>query len=430
MKRSTRVALLLVLFAALGAGYRACTDEPEPPELDEGLPVEVSVRPRLAPVAALDIDASIDAGLDAGTNTPGDAGASSAPMRPVLPDADAYMAQWLAALKPLLHQYPPKVKFFRARSTDGGVWPPARPSIDAGVRCEPGVATLGLQHSQFVDVVVFIDTSGSMFGSFETVAWWLGQLQARLGQEDLDAQLVLVADTRYLRTKRKSFPRDASVVDQTIESHDIFDILLKTGWAPDGWRAGLRAQVPTELVLVTDDSPLVRTPDDYERRFVELVGLGADTTRLHFVGGFEPFLSKTLLGPTDSISTQTCSNGGVAPGEVYQALTTRHLGFRASICKRESLSALVEQLVKVPAPLLCNWTPALPPGALPERLRAVNRYGQAEWLVPEFNGGACVSTSTRRGYFTAGEEFILCPTTCDSLQRENFQRLELPYLCR
>jgi hypothetical protein len=421
-----RWIVVLLLLAGAGVWYRLSTDDvPTSTEAEDDFasPVIVAVK-RAAIVEAPEAGSTVLPRLDASVivSVVPDAG-SREPSREAV---EAYIARWRAVLAPLMRQHPPRLAIVKGDSFDGGL-PRAAPVVDAGLPCVPGIASVSLTTSRSADVVVFIDTSGSMWDTLERVVRWLGTLQYRIDRDGVDAKLVVVADRQW-GFRRAKLPLDASVLGQRIESWDILDILLRSGFASDGWRTLLRPSVPTELVLVTDDSSHPAQPfEAYERRVRELLGPAADRTRFHLLGGFGP--EQRLLGPQDPVNEATCTPNGQSAGVVYQRLVNATGGARASLCSPEAMELLHEQLLTPPQPRFCTWTPMLPARALPEHLRVLREHGHREQLLLELPGG-CANPGARRGYLQAGDQYILCPGTCDAIGPEKFLALELPYTCR
>lgn len=418
--------VVLLLLAGAGIWYRLSAD-------DERVSTEVEEAPSSPEVLAVKRAPVVeppDAGLAVVPALDGSVVAAvvedAGPKQPTPDQVEAYVARWKAVLAPLMRQYPPRLAIVKGDSFDGGLARTA-PVVDAGIPCVPGVASVSLTTSRSVDLVVFVDTSGSMFDTLDRVVHWLGTLQYRIDRDGLDAKLVVVADSQW-GSRPAKLPPDASVVGQRIESWDMLDILLRSGSASDGWRTMLRPSIPTELVLVTDDSshPL-RTFEDYERRVRNLLGAEGERTRFHLLGGFGP--EPRLLGPKDPVNEGTCLPNGESAGIVYQRLATSTGGSRASLCSQEAMALLHEPLLTPPLPRFCSWTPTLPSGARPEHLRVLREHGHREQLLLELPGG-CASPGVRRGYLQTGDQYVLCPGTCDAVGPEKFLALELPYTCR
>lgn len=344
-------------------------------------------------------------------------------------DLQAYVARWRDALKQLTGKN--AVSPRGLRSAHDGVAGRGVETTDAGAApaCAPGRVQRPLIAATQLDVFVFVDTSGSMMDLLDDVADWLGRLELLLREAQRDYQLIVVADRSALFSARRPPPKDGGVLDQLIRSHDIFDVLLRTGETTNGWRTLTRSGVPTELVLITDDSPWARyDARGYAARFSRLLGPTVVTTRLHLIGGFEVG-QPLLLGPDAPISRAVCRPHGVAPGLEYQALATANRGLRASLCERPSREALLKQLLEVRSPTTgCEWELPLHEDAEIVDPAIVDARGLREPLLQEYSAAACAGL--RRSYLARPRGLTLCPSTCEAVRADNFVALELSWTCR
>lgn len=343
-------------------------------------------------------------------------------------DLEAYVAKWRTALTPLMRRgAPQKLTTLREanagalfdRQSDGGVGP-----------CMPGQVIREVSRATQVDVFVFIDTSGSMFGVMPALAQWLGSLEFTLREAARDYQLVVVANRHAVfsgESRGRPLP-DAGFLDESIGSSDIFDVLLRSGDSPGGWRSMARAGVATEVVLVTDDSPSrASSTQEYRARWSTLLGPALPTTRLHLLGGFEVGPPR-VLNPDAPISKTVCRPHGVSQGLEYQRLSKAHRGVRASLCEAESMRALLRVVLETPPPELpCGWELEVHPGARLQEPRAVMSNGLIEPLLREYSEPACAGL--RRSYLPRDRGVTLCPSTCAALREEGFKGVELSWTC-
>lgn len=345
-------------------------------------------------------------------------------------DLEAYVAKWRAALSPLMGGRPPQKRTtlreanagrsFEAQA-DGGMGP-----------CVPGEVVREVSRATQVDVFVFIDTSGSMSGVLPELAQWLGRLEFTLRDAARDYQLVVVADRRAVfpgesRARPGTLP-DAGFLDEFIGSSDIFDVLLRSGESPAGWRSMARPGVPAEVVLITDDSPARGSPtQEYRARWTTLLGPALPTTRLHVLGGFEVGPPR-VLNPDAPLSKTVCRPHGVSPGLEYQRLSKAHRGVRASLCEAESLRELLRVVLETPPPQLqCAWELEVHPAARLQEPRVVMSNGLIEPLLREYSEPACAGL--RRSYLPREHGVTLCPSTCAALREEGFKGVELSWTC-
>lgn len=426
MKRRTAWPLLFLLIAVAGAVRRLAQpeareplDEPvitaspvtiEPPEVGDSGLKELPL-PEVVPV---------DAGSSTFTTQP-----------PVGFDVEAYVAKWRAVLAPLLDRTAPTKPIIN-READRG-WRFDEP-VDGGVaRCEPGRVVSGFDESARVDIFVFVDTSGSMYGVLPAVVRWLGELEYALREARRDFQLIVVANTDWLLRGQRTGPAltlDAGVIKQKINSNDVVDVMLASGASPSGWRSFARPAVPTELLLITDDSPFGQPVSGYRSRFEALMGPALAQTRLHVMGGFDVG-SVNLLAPEDPLTSGVCRPHGVSHGLEYQRLAQAYRGSRTSLCRPDSWSALKEVIFKTPVQpeALCSWQFELHPAAVVGEPFAMPASGLPVTLYREPSIARCGS-GVRRSYVAEERSITLCPSTCVALREEGFKGLELSWTCR
>lgn len=427
MKHRTAWPLLFLLLAVAGTVWRLAQPEASPEPLDE--PV-ITATPATNPPEV--VDSGLNELLLPEVAVPIDAGASTFTTQPPAGfDVEAYVAKWRAALAPLLDRTAP-TKTIITREVDRG-WRFDEP-VDGGVaRCEPGRVVTGFDESPRVDIFVFIDTSGSMFGVFPAVVRWLGELEYALREARRDFQLIVVANTDWLLRGQRNGPAltlDAGVIKQRIDSNDVVDVMLASGALPGGWRSFARPAVPIELLLITDDSPYGQPVSGYRSRFEALMGPALAQTRLHVMGGFDVG-SVNLLGPEEPLTSGVCRPHGVSHGIEYQRLAQAYRGSRTSLCRPESWRALKEVIFETPVQpeALCSWQFELHPAAVVGEPFAMPAVGFPVTLYREPAISRCGS-GARRSYVADERSLTLCPSTCVALREEGFKGLELSWTCR
>ncbi|MDP3503209.1 MAG: hypothetical protein Q8S33_22945 [Myxococcales bacterium] len=434
MSRRSALPLAFLLLAVAGGVYRAMgssADELQAAESRTPTPMQNLV---VAPVIETP-EPLPSAEVDAGAPEPAlehrlaERGAmTTTPPRGF--DLDAYVAKWRAALSPLLSGRPPD-KRTTLRAANPGTTFATQP--DGGVGpCVAGELFRGIALATQVDVFVFIDTSGSMSHALPALAQWLGSLEFTLREAARDYQLVVVADRRAMflgeARARTSTLADAGFLDEFIGSSDIFDVLLRSGESPGGWRSMVRDGVATEVVLITDDSPPRGPPTQaYGARWTTLLGAALSTTRLHVLGGFEVGPSRVLSAEAP-LSRTVCRPHGVSLGLEYQRLSKAHRGVRASLCEADSLRELLRVVLDVPPPQSpCRWDVEVHPAARLREPRAVTSSGFTEPLLREYSEPACAGL--RRSYLLRDTGVTLCPSTCAALREEGFKGIELSWTC-
>lgn len=397
-------------------------------------------------------------------------------------DAGALMEAWATALKPLLAgdagatrtalwvsprsgstpaANPFEVLLRRAPGVDAGLRGPGHPArdeadagtgaaepVDAGPGCDPGPVRIAL-HQTAIDLVVAIDTSGSMYRTMPLVNEWLKtSLEGEFQKAGLDYQLMVLVDLEDFRDmvafaerRRRGekpvawAPSDAGVnLKGNVLSNNALEVLLASARQPqDSWLARLRPGVPTHLIVVTDDEPSPRAAKTFLSELTQLAGgrLGrqdAPTFKFHALLGMATTADHWVLAPDvpPAIDKAPC---GVNPGFAYQELAQKTGGLRASVCHAESLSAFTQGLL---APMRANvrCDSALPPnfpGDQVVSVRAVSFDNRATTLSRAFDRFNCEQSGT--GYFVVNHQVQVCPESCRSLKELGYDAIEAVGRC-
>ena len=401
----------LVAASALLLGVAWCAWEGEPPAVAPepiAEPPPVAPEPPPPPPIALPpepADASTELAVP-----PADAGLVFRE-----PNLEDYMNRWRAALAPLFEEK--AVRFTRPRLIPATPRPDAE-AADAGV-CERQEQRLSLVMNQRFDVVVVVDTSGSMNSSLEMIARWLAELELRIREQHSDTQLLVLADQRRLNRKRA----DAGVT-VLVDSNDALEVLLTRQWVPL-----LRPAAELRLVVITDDEADPYGPGP-ERFLSELTGrLEGRPFSFHVMGGFDT-PPEVVLPPSAPVASTLCYSGhelGLAAGVTYQALARQTHGLRASLCHPGSRAALSAALLAVPSSQSCAWALDL----ARHRVDEVNAIGPdvaRNRLTWERAPGLC--RGMRWSYLVEGPVVSLCPETCAALRQEGYDAIDVTLECR
>ncbi len=419
-KRDRRPYAALVLVLLFGIGW--CSSEEDPAE-SAGPSVVFVPTPEPEPIARAPepIDAATD--FDAGTEQL-DAGAVVLARKQ--PDYDAYMRRWKDALEPLFKngKYPGAPTVIRAERRPQ---PEEQDGPDAGP-CEPISKRLSLALPRF-DIVVVVDTSGSMAFALPVIAAWLGELERSIVKSRSDTQLLVVAEQQELgRTKGDGG------YDLAVGSSDAVEVLLEGAVrGRDRWVDALRTRAELQIVLVTDDESRGQSVHLLRRLNETLLGVpfsvsllgGLDTPRHKVLDPEEPIVS--------GYSARCDGEGleGLEPGVVYQELVRATGGFRAPLCWKSSRWSLSWELLNKRSTLAapqCGWVLNAPRHRV-DRVSAVGLGRASAPLLYEPVRSNCFGT--RRSYRMADEQLlVLCDDTCTELRHEGFEALELKLECK
>ncbi len=421
--RRPYVALALALVLVVGIGW--CSSEEDPPE-SAGPSVVFVPTPESEPeqpvvATAAPADASIpieDSGAVAQVMDAGRPGPRRAP------DLEDYMRRWRAALEPLFrhHKYPGAPTVLKAMSKEP---PPEEQGPDGGLPpCEPTVQRLSLQDSKF-DLVIVVDTSGSMYRALPKIADWLGALEKQIVDSRSDTQLLVVAKQVDLMRRKAD-----GGFNLRVGSSDAIEVLLD-GAKPGltRWIDALRTGAGLQIVVVTDDESLGR-PDDLLARLQAT--LGGTPFSVSLLGGLDT-PGHAVLEANELLSTSTCAGPdgvrGLQFGGVYQELARATGGLRAPICHFQSRQAFTDALLKtrsVSGSTSCGWLLDTSRHRV-DRVNALGLLHAPTPLLHERVASNCYGT--RRSYKLNEKLLVLCESTCVELRKDGFDSLEVRLEC-
>lgn len=413
-------------------------DNPASPPLAEEAASIASALPAAVPeIETPDVGLAISPERDVGT------------AHQLLPDAgmdpfriELIMKRWREALAPL----------FKPDRKSAGTPAPIivlqgdgdTEAFDAGtaVPCGENVEQFSIRSSDAIDIVVAIDTSGSMFGELPRVVGWLSALEHRQRTRGADFQMIVVADHAMLgrrsrRGRADGGERDGGRVQAPIGSRDALETLIASaheGPSPR-WSELLRPHSTKHLVIVSDDEASDATGTSYLEPLVAAGGgllgtVAKPAFALHFLGGFEPPNGDTSMAFDEPLALGTC-RGGVAPGLAYQRLAQATHGLRASLCYARALVGFPNELFKFPRFGLasqCMWL--MRSGIDARDITQVRAVGKRLSLrLWEANSAASCSGRGDR-FLTSGQAFVLCADTCASLTDAGYERVTISTRCR
>ena len=372
-------------------------------------PAALEVAPELLD-AAVTITVVGSAPLDAGP---------AAPARRE-PDVEDYMRRWKAALAPLFRSGKstgsPKVLRPTPRETPE--------TSDAG----QGPCTAKVQRLSFnaarIDLVIVVDTSGSMSSALPEIARWLAELEQEIASRGVDVQMLVVADQRGLG---RSVKPDGGSFNLGVASSDALDVLLAGAKPGAGrWVDALRSSADLHIVVVTDDEARGKS-DRYLAGLTEVVG-GARFS-VHLLGGLDT-PGHGLIASDAPLMETVCRQGkfqGQNSGLTYQRITQLTNGMRAPFCDGDARKALSTRLLDLPSPAAaCGWLVDTSRHRV-VGVEAVGSHHPAQRLLEERVASNC--KGMRRGYRRADALLVLCEDTCTALKAEGFQALEVKLEC-
>jgi hypothetical protein len=274
------------------------------------------------------------------------------------------------------------------------------------------------------DLVIVVDTSGSMTHALQPVVEWLARLEKAIVDRQLDTQLLVLADQRSIGRKANA---DGGI-NWTVGSYDALNVLL-LGARGGGqrWADYLRTNAELMLVVVTDDRPYAGSAPVFQKRITE--ALGGMPFTFHVLGGFEAY-PQGVLTPDQPIATAICAREGIQGmniGEQYQELARLTKGTRASLCFSQGRDGLTEALLATSMRSAgCAWL-LNESGHRIDGVSAVSAQKAPYRLLEERSAESCAGM--RRSYRMAGGLLALCEDTCGSLKQDGYEGIEVKLEC-
>ncbi len=313
-----------------------------------------------------------------------------------------------------------------------------------------GVSSTATAEKQPADIVIAVDTSGSMSEESAEVQQNLNAFASIITQSGIDVHVVLIADaTVCIPSPRGSgtcngtdeaLPAYRHVVE-TVNSTDALERIL--GTYPQ-WQPSLRANATKTFVVVSDDNSDMSAADFTS----QLLALDPPT--------FQGFLFHAIVANSDPldcfgftcpannpccypIGPFGCDSYGAAEGTVYKQLTMQTMGIAGDLCTQEFdpiFQDLAEGVVAA-SQLSCEYTIPEPPMGETFDAAQVNviytpgglSMGQPIYNVP---GGAADCGPQGGWYYddpASPTKILICPASCTVLQGDAMGKVDVEFGC-
>lgn len=311
-----------------------------------------------------------------------------------------------------------------------------------------------------VDIIVAIDSSGSMDGEIDAVQRNINdRFAAILDAAGVDYRVILVGDYPAICIEaplsgiadcsaRPGAPTSGARFfhyDETVGSHDAFEVLLETydtgdrhGIAPDGWRGLLREGARRTFLLITDDDPAMDW-DDFDRDLLALSEehFGTAEARNYVwhsiigMGANDPADAPWL--PADPVLDEECEPGSQSSAVGYQELSRATGGLRFPLCNNDSFDVIFEHIaedVVRGTSLSCSYMPERPPGGeTPDFDRVVVVYTPGAGSPRSLRRVADAAACDGGDFYVDGLLIELCPATCAEAQADDAGSLSVHVAC-
>lgn len=324
-----------------------------------------------------------------------------------------------------------------------------------------------------VDIIIVIDSSGSMNGEIEAVERNINDnLATILDAAGVDYRVIMLAEYRddggdasdgvcissplsgivdcTSRDRGDPTPGDRFFhYDERVGSRNSLEKILETYGAADdreqapmGWSQWLRPGAQRAFLEITDDQSSMDF-EDFETALFALPTLmresdfGTPEERNYvfhsIIGMTENDPATTAWPPTAPVQGDRCSPGSVSAAPNYQELSILTGGLRFPLCNNDSFDVIFEQIaedVVRGVSLGCSFEPERPPGGeTPDFDRVVVLYqpggGEADSLTRVASEADCVAN----GFYLDGSQINLCPALCAIAEEDEEGVLSVHVAC-
>jgi hypothetical protein len=315
-----------------------------------------------------------------------------------------------------------------------------------------GVTSTTTSEKQPADIIIAVDTSGSMSEESAEVQQNLNNFATIITNSGIDVHVVLIADANVCIPAPlgsgscggadELLPGYRHVV-QTVNSNDALQVILNT--YPQ-WQPSLRANATKTFLVVTDDNSDMSAADFTN----QLLALDPPT--------FQGFLFHGIVANSDVLDCFgfTCPNNppnpccyspgpigcdsyGAAEGTVYKQLTMQTMGITGDLCAQEFdpiFQAMAEGVITA-SQLSCEYPiPEPPMGETfnPAQTNVLYTPGGQMQAQPIYHVPGGVNDCGPMGgwYYDDPSNptmIIVCPATCDILQGDTMGKVDVEFGC-
>lgn len=315
-----------------------------------------------------------------------------------------------------------------------------------------GVSSTATAQLQPADIIIAVDTSGSMDEESAEVQANLNAFASLIVASGIDVHVVLIADANVCIPAPlgsgqcggadENLPSFRHVV-QTVNSTDALSLMISTYPL---WSSSLRPGATKTLAVVSDDDSdlgaaaftsqlLALDPPTFQGFKFDSIVSSTSPDACIFGGCF--FNCGTCTNPCCDQST-FCQPLSAEQGTVYQALTAQTMGVNGDLCSQDFdpvFQSMATAVVQSSA-LSCSYEiPPPPEGETldPGLVNVVYTTGAgAETQIPNVPGGVADCDAQGGWYFDDAvnpTEVIVCPATCTVLQADTAGKVDVVFGC-
>lgn len=312
-----------------------------------------------------------------------------------------------------------------------------------------GVSSTATAEKQPADIVIAVDTSGSMSEESAEVQQNLNAFASIITQSGIDVHVVLIADATVCipsplgsgtcNGMDEALPAYRHVV-QTVNSNDALQVILST-YAQ--WQPSLRPNATKTFLVVSDDNSSMSAADFTS----QLLALDPPM--------FQGFLFHAIVANSDPLDCfgfgcpannpccysvgPFCESYGAEEGTVYKQLTMQTMGIAGDLCTQEFdpiFQDLAEGVVAA-SQLSCEYAiPEPPMGETfdPAQVNVLYTPGGQSMAQPIYNvpGGANDCGPQGGWYYddpSSPTKIFICPASCTVLQGDAMGKVDVEFGC-
>ncbi len=311
-----------------------------------------------------------------------------------------------------------------------------------------------------VDIVITIDSSGSMDGEIDAVQRNIDDnLAAILEAGGVDYRVILLGAYPAICIGMPlsgiadcGSPPSAPIsgerffhYERSIASTNSFARILGTyaladpnGVAPMGWGGLLRPDATVAFMEISDDDSAMGFAEFDEQLLALSPHFGTAEMRNYrqhsIIGMVANAPPDTAWLPTDPVQRTNCTPGSAGFGADYQELSILTGGLRFPLCNNDSFDVIFRQIaedVVRGAALGCSYEPTRPPGGeSPDFDRVVVVYEPGTGAPRSLRRVADLAACSGGGdYYVADLRIELCPDTCTAIEDDEAGSLAVHVAC-
>lgn len=321
-----------------------------------------------------------------------------------------------------------------------------------GIESCAGLSAEASAQLQPADIIIAVDTSGSMDEESAQVQQNLNNFASIITGSGIDVHVVLIADATVCipaplgsgqcNGADEKLPAYRHIV-QTVNSTDALQVILST--YPQ-WKDSLRASASKTIAVVSDDNSsmsageftaqlLALDPPTFQGFKFDAIVASSDTTACFgCIPGCNGCAGNPCCYPVLGFA---CESYGAEEGTVYKDLVQQTMGVAGDLCLQDFGPVFQDMATGVvqSAQLSCEYD--IPPPPMGEVLDPgkvnVNYTPAGQPVMPILFVSNPADCGVKGGWYydnpNAPTKVVMCPTTCDVLKADSTGKIEVLFGC-